>query len=202
MPALQEQPLEKVTSTTTFLSRGLWPLTTRVLAVRLTALFDRIYSWLFADKRSEWERKRERAFIEAVNKLENYYVTDRGGLSMDHEAVIDYVIARRQELSHLDDPKHRDEPCMNTSGLKAGSFLEVISWRRLSDQAAMRYVCLQALDGRGYCVASARYFSAEDSPQQDEERRVARRLMGVASELPLEWHPSLEAAIESHERAI
>lgn len=202
MPALQERPLEKVTAITTFLTRGLWPLTNRVLAVSLTALFDRIYSWLFPDKRSEWEQKRERAFIEAVNKLENYYVTDRGGLSMDHEAVIDYVIARRQELSQLVDPKHRDEPCMNTSGLKAGSFLEVISWRRLSDQAAMRYVCLKALDGRGYCVASARYFSAEDSTHQDEECRVARRLMGVASELPLEWHPSLEGAIEAHERAI
>lgn len=121
---------------------------------------------------------------------------------MDHEAVIDYVIARRQELSHLVDPRHRDEPCRNTSSLKSGSFLEVISWRRFSDQAAVRYVCLQALDGRGYCVASARYFSDEDSPRQEEECRVARRLMGVASELPLEWHPSLEAAIEAHERAI
>ncbi|MDO7908980.1 hypothetical protein Q6A49_00265 [Pseudomonas sp. 22-AL-CL-001] len=170
--------------------------------MRPLALFDRVYSWLFPDKRSEWERKRERAFIEAVNKLENYYMTGRGGLSMDPEAVIDYVVARRQELSHLVDPKHRDEPGTNTSSLKAGSFLEVVSWRCLSDEAAMRYVCLQALDGRGYCVASARYFSTEDSPQQDEERRVARRLMGVASELPLEWHPSLEAAIESHERAI
>ncbi|MNH39732.1 hypothetical protein D3C79_1009450 [compost metagenome] len=67
----------------------------------------------------------------------------------------------------------------------------------------MRYICLQALDGRGYCVASARYFSAEDSvsPHQDEELLVARRL-GVASELPLEWHPSLEAAIDAHERSI
>ncbi|WP_409262954.1 hypothetical protein [Pseudomonas putida] len=172
--------------------------------MRPQALIDRVYSWLFPDKRSEWERKKERAFIEAVNKLENYYVTDRGGLSMDPGAVIDYVVARRQELSHLVDPKHRDEPGTNTSSLKAGSFLEVVSWRRLSDQAAMRYVCLQALDGRGYSVASARYISAADSVsrEQDEERRVARRLMGVASELPLEWHPSLEAAIDAHDRAI
>lgn len=72
------------------------------------------------------------------------------------------------------------------------------------DQAAIRYVCLQALDGRGFSVASARYFSAGDSvsPRQDEHRRVARRLMmEVGCERHLEWHPSLEAALEAHERA-
>lgn len=82
--------------------------------------------------------------------------------------------------------------------------MEVISWRRLSDQVAIRYVCLQALDGRGFCVASARYFSAEDTvPVPDDvERQVALMLMGTFGELPLEWHPTLAAALEAHDGAI
>lgn len=165
---------------------------------------DKMLDFLWPDKRSAWEKKRERLFIDAVNKLQNYYVTDRGGLSMDPEEVRDYVIARRQELSHLVDPEHRDEPVGVISGYRPGTCVEMVTWRCLSDQAAMRYVCLQALDGRGYSVASVRYISAADSVsrEQDEERRVARRLMGVASEPPLEWHPSLEAAIDAHDRAI
>ena len=44
--------------------------------------------------------KREREFIEALNELKNYTVTDRDGGSMDPKEIRDYVIARRQELSH------------------------------------------------------------------------------------------------------
>lgn len=162
-----------------------------------------LWKWLFRDKRSAWEIKQEREFIEAVNGLKNYTVTDRGGVSMDPEEIRDYVIARRQELSQLVDSKHRETPSFGT-GHMSGACVEVISWRRLSDQAAIRYVCLQALDGRGFCVASARYISVGDpvSPHQDEERRIARRLMGVTSELALDWHPTLAAALEAHDRAI
>lgn len=169
----------------------------------MTALTS-LWKWLFRDKRSAWEIKQEREFIEAVNGLRNYTVTDRGGVSMDPEEIRDYVIARRQELSHLVDPKYREKPALDTSGLATGTCIEVIAWRRLSKQATIRYVCLQALDARGFCVASARYFSAEvlAAPQHDEERRIAQRLMGVGSELPLEWHPTLAAALEAHESAI
>ncbi|WP_367599202.1 hypothetical protein [Pseudomonas fulva] len=69
---------------------------------------------LFRDQRSAWEVKREQAFIEAANGLKNFTVTDRGGVSMDPEEIRDYVIARRQELSHLVDPKHRDRPSSGT----------------------------------------------------------------------------------------
>jgi len=123
---------------------------------------------------------------------------------MDPKEIRDYVIARRQELSHLVDPRYRENSSIGNAEVAAGAFVEVVSWRRLSDKAAIRYVCLQALDGRGFSVASARYFSAEElaSPQQDESSWIARRLMGVAGELPLEWHPTLEAAIEAHEKGI
>lgn len=168
----------------------------------MTALTS-LWKWLFRDKRSAWEIKQEREFIEAVNGLKNYTVTDRGGVSMDPEEIKDYVIARRQELSHLVDPKHRETPSFGT-GHASGACVEVISWRSLSDQAAIRYVCLQALDGRGFCVASARYFSAEDTvPVPDDvDRQVAQKLMGKSGELPLEWHPTLAAALEAHDRAI
>lgn len=172
--------------------------------MRLLAFLSGIYRWLVPDKRSEWEQKRERSFINAVNQLKNYSVSDQGGLSMDPEEIRDYIIARRHELSHLVDPKYRDKSPVNTSHLATGTFVELISWRRLSSQAAIRYVCLQALDGREFSVASARYYSAEDSvsTHQDEMRRIAQRLMGVGSELPLEWHPTLAEALEAHDRAI
>lgn len=168
----------------------------------MTALTS-LWKWLFGDKRSAWEIKQEREFIEALNGLKNYTVTDRGGVSMDPEEIRDYVIARRQELSHLIDPKHRETSSFGT-GHVSGACVEVISWRRLSDQAAIRYFCLQALDGRGFCVASARYYSAEDTvPVPDDvERQVAQKLMGKSGEWPLEWHPTLAAALEAHDRAI
>lgn len=166
-------------------------------------VLSRLWRRLFRDQRPQWEVKREREFIEAVNGLKNYTVTDHGGVSMDPEEIRDYVIARRQELSHLVDPKHRDTPSFGT-GHVSGACVEVISWRRLSDQAAIRYVCLQALDARGFCVASARYYSAEDtvSAPDDVQRQVAQKVMGTSGELPLEWHPTLAAALEAHERAI
>ncbi|QVX16652.1 hypothetical protein DB356_19095 [Pseudomonas congelans] len=46
---------------------------------------DEILKFLWPDEQSDWEKKQERLFIDAVNKLENYYVTDRGRLSMDPE---------------------------------------------------------------------------------------------------------------------
>lgn len=122
---------------------------------------------------------------------------------MDPEEIRD-VIARRQELSHLVDPKYREKPLVGTSGPATGTCVEVISRRRLSNQSAIRYMCLQARDGCGLCVASASYFSAEVSaaPQHNEERRIAQRLMGMESELPLEWHPTLAEALEAHDGAI
>jgi len=172
--------------------------------VRPLALLDRIHRWLFPDKRSEWEQKQERTFIQALNQLKNYSVTEQGGISMDPDEIRDYVIARRQELKHLVDPRHREAPVGDSTSHASGACVELVSWRRFSDQAAIRYVCLQALDGRGFSVASARYFSAGDSDLsgRNEQHRVARQFLEVGNELSLGWHPSVEAALEAHDRAI
>lgn len=166
--------------------------------------FIRWWKSLFKEQPTIWEFNREQQFIKAINSLQNYSVTDRGTVSMDPEEIRDYVIARRQELSHLVDPKFRRDPPTETIGRVNGACVEVISWRQLDDQAAIRYVCLQSLDGRGFCVASARYFSAEGtlSAPCDEERGIAHRLMGTPGERPLEWHPTLSAALEAHEMAL
>lgn len=158
----------------------------------------------FVKPQNNWEAKQERKFIESLNELRNFSVSPSGGLSIDPDEIRDYVIARRQELSHIVDPRYREERGIVTDGQAVDACVEVISWRRLSDKAAIRYVCLQALDGRGFCVVSARYFAAEVSaaPQHDEERRIAQRLLGVESELPLEWYPTIAEAVEAHDRAI
>lgn len=158
---------------------------------------------LFRDKRSAWEIKREQEFIKAINALKNFTVTDRGSVSIDPEEIRDYVIARRQELSSLIAPKDQESPSMGTADLESETYVELISWRRLNHLSAIRYVCLQAPGGRGFCIASARYFSAEEtlSAPCDEERGIAHRLMGTPGERPLEWHPTLSAALEAHEMA-
>lgn len=195
---LAHQPLYSVASSIQLMYNP-WNLMCNSNPSRLRKLI----SW-FAKPQNNWEAKQEREFIEAVNKLRNFSVSPSGRLSIDPDEIRDYVIARRQELSHLVDPRYRKKRGIDTDSYVVDACVEVISWRRLSDKAAIRYVCLQALDGRGFSVASARYISAEDpvSPSQDEERRVSRRLMGVTSELVLEWHPTLGAALDAHDRAI
>lgn len=159
---------------------------------------------LFRDKRPAWDIKREQEFIKAVNALKNSTVTDRGGVSIDPEEIRDYVIARRQELSSLIALKDRESPSTGTADLVSEAYVEWVSWRRLNHLAAIRYVCLQAPDGSGFCIASARYFSAEEtlSATYDEDRGIAHRLMGTPGELPLEWHPTLSAALEAHEMTL
>ncbi|HBO2902996.1 TPA: hypothetical protein OW412_006391, partial [Pseudomonas aeruginosa] len=43
-------------------------------------ILDRLVARLFPDRRSEWEKQREREFIEAVNSLKTLRVTPEGGM--------------------------------------------------------------------------------------------------------------------------
>jgi hypothetical protein len=53
--------------------------------MRQLAFLDRFFSWLFPNNQSDLENKQEHSLIDAVNKSKNYYVTYRGGFSMDSE---------------------------------------------------------------------------------------------------------------------
>jgi hypothetical protein len=43
---------------------------------------------------------------------------------MDFKEIRDYVVGRRQELSHLVDPKYREKPPVDTSDLATGTFVK------------------------------------------------------------------------------
>lgn len=63
--------------------------------------------WLFKDKRSEREVRREREFIDAANKLKTLTVTERGGLFLNSEELRDQIEKSRETLKHLVDRAHR-----------------------------------------------------------------------------------------------
>lgn len=67
----------------------------------------RLWGFVFSDRRSEGEIRREQQFIEAVNSLKTLKVTDRGGMSIDPEEMRDLIIELREEHKHLVDPAHR-----------------------------------------------------------------------------------------------
>lgn len=63
--------------------------------------FNRLVSWLFPDRRSEWEKQREREFIDAVNSLKTLRVTREGGMSIDPEEIREQVLESRERLKHF-----------------------------------------------------------------------------------------------------
>ena len=63
--------------------------------------FNRLFSWLFPDRRSEWEKQREREFIDAVNSLKTLRVTREGGMSIDPEEIREQVLESRERLKHF-----------------------------------------------------------------------------------------------------
>lgn len=65
------------------------------------SLFSRLWSTLYPDRRSEWEKKTEREFIEAIGKIKTLSVTDRGGASFDLEEIREKVIASREQLKEF-----------------------------------------------------------------------------------------------------
>lgn len=67
----------------------------------------RVWGFVFSDRRSECEIRRERQFIEAVNSLKTLRVTDRGGMSIDPEEIRDKILESREALKDLVDPAHR-----------------------------------------------------------------------------------------------
>lgn len=168
--------------------------------------------WPFKDKRSEWEVRREREFIDAANKLKSLTVTERGGLFLNSEELRDQIEKSRETLKHLVDPAHRgrDEislpanPVQLPEGTQHACFTQVITWRRLPSNAAIRYVCLQGLNAEKFAIAATDYFSSDEklSNSKSFEDRIAQRIKTTNCADPLLWFDSLNEAIDAHDASI
>ena len=168
--------------------------------------------WLFKDKRSEREVRREREFIDAANKLKSLMVTERGGLFLNSEELRDQIEKSRETLKHLVDPAHRgrDEislpanPVQLPEGTQHACFTQVITWRRLPSNAAIRYVCLQGLNAEKFTIAATDYFSSDEklSNSKSFEDRIAQRIQTTDCADPLQWFDSLNEAIDAHDASI
>lgn len=134
----------------------------------------RLISWLFPDRRPDWEQKHEREFIQAANSLKTLRVTPDGGMSIDPEELRDQIVSAREQLKHLvhnsgmlsgpsqavaaDEVAHEADPFVE--GLQ--DCIEVVAWRRLPSGAAVRYVCLESASTGRFAVATARLFSGNE----------------------------------------
>lgn len=168
------------------------------------------WTGLFGDKRSEYEKQRERSFIDAANKLKTLAVTERGGMSIDPEEIRDQIIESREALKHLVAPSHRrplgaqQEPKSETKTVNesdAGDYVQVITWRRLPSKAAIRYVCLQSMNENKFAIAATDYFSGEDhlSHPSPLDHRISQRFMTLERVEPLVWFDSLKEAMDVHD---
>lgn len=61
----------------------------------------RIWNTISADCRPEWEKQREREFIEAVNSLKTLKVTPGGRMSIDPEEIREQVLEARERFKHF-----------------------------------------------------------------------------------------------------
>lgn len=190
-----------------------WPTSTINCRRAQLKLLESLWNLINPDRRPEWEKKRERDFIAAVNGLKTLSVSDRGRLSIDPEELRDQIIASREQLKHL---VHKpgasnrraeamavfqvEQETIPTGEVPADAFdcLEVVAWRRLPSGAAVRYVCLQSKRSGSYAVATAGLFSggAESLPpwiDANANRNVANALRNSE----LQWFTTVSEAMDA-----
>ena len=176
-------------------------------------LLSSLWNLISPDRRPEWEKKREREFIAAVNGLKTLSVSDRGRLSIDPEELRDQIIASREQLKHLVRRPGGPSISYNMAGniqvkqdaspaveapVSAMDCIEVVAWRRLQASAAVRYVCLQSTSTGRFAVATASLFSAgtESLPgwvDGNTNRQVANALQSCG----LHWYATLSEAMDA-----
>jgi len=62
-----------------------------------------LWRLLFPDRRGAWEKKQERQFLEALGRLRDLNVLDRGGLSIDPEKFREKLIQSQERNRFLVD---------------------------------------------------------------------------------------------------
>jgi hypothetical protein len=183
---------------------------------RKMGLFMQFWAWLFEDKRSAWEQKQDRLAIDAFNKLRNYSVSDRGGLSMDPEELRERVMTGREELKHLVNPPppnrttharqfttapltaHQGGSTLSAS--RVHDFVEVVIWRRLASGASVRYVCLESLTTKQYAVATADLFSEPlDNLFEGLAAKVNHRVASVITSGEFDWFDTPREAMDAYD---
>jgi len=172
-----------------------------------------LWSLISPDRRPEWEKQRERDFIQAVNSLKTLTVTARGGMAIDPEELREQIVASREQLKHLvHKPGASSRPFKVAADLQveqgasptleaavdALNCIEVVAWRRLPSGAAVRYVCLQSTSGGRYAVATASLFSGNTDSlppwvDTNTNRQVASALRGSE----LQWFGSVSEAMDA-----
>lgn len=179
----------------------------------LTKFLTAMWTWCFEEKRSEHEELKEQSFIEAANKLKTLRVTERGGMFIDPEEIRDQILDSREALKRLVAPSHRrpanaqpepDKDTKNTSEIGASDYVQIISWRRLPSNTAIRYVCLQGLNTEKFAIAVTDYFSGDEKflYANSLEHRIAQRLKTTDCVDPLLWFDSLREAMDAHDASI
>ncbi|MCQ3032513.1 hypothetical protein NLO88_17815 [Pseudomonas syringae] len=178
----------------------------------------RLISWLFPDRRPDWEQKREREFIQAANGFKTLSVTDRGGMSIDPEELREHIIASREQLKHLvHKPGAPGRPLNVKVDLKVAQetsdvvkvpvepqdCIEVVAWRRLPSGGAVRYVCVQSPVTDSYAVATASLFSGgTESLSPWVDRNTNRQVATALQNRELRWFGSVSEAMNAWDEAL
>ncbi|MDU8599979.1 hypothetical protein RYB69_02820 [Pseudomonas syringae] len=178
----------------------------------------RLTSWLFPDRRPDWERKREREFIQAANKLKTLSVTDRGGMSIDPEEIREQIIASREQFKHLvrnpgapnnplkgaaDTQADQEANLLTEAAVDALDCIEVVAWRRLPSGGAVRYLCVQSTVTGSYAVATASLFSGgTESLPPWVDGNTNRQVATALQSRELRWFGSVGEAMNAWDEAL
>ena len=173
----------------------------------------RLYAWLFPDRRPDWEKARERDFIAAVNRLKTLSTRDRGGMAIDPEELREQIIASREQLKHLvhkpGAPSGLSKPVEDVLvGEKARlaveapastmDCIEVVTWRRLQTGSAVRYVCLQSTSTGRFAVATASIFSGTmESLPTWVDGNINRQIANALRVGELHWYATVSEAMDA-----
>lgn len=173
----------------------------------------RFISWLFPNRRPDWEQKREREFIQAANGLKTLRVTPEGGMSIDPEELRDQIVSAREQLKHLvhkpgapsgqcqavaavDVVREADPPADVPVELQ--DCIEVVAWRRLPSGSAVRYTCLQCLSKGLFAVAATSLFSgALESFPTWGDGNTGRQVANALQDSELRWFTTVGGAMDA-----
>lgn len=175
-------------------------------------LLTSLWNLISPDRRPDWEKARDRDFIDAVNKLKTLSVTDRGGMSIDPEELRDQIVASREQLKHLvHKPGAPSRPFKAVADLQveqgaksveasvdALDCIEVVAWRRLPSGAAVRYVCLQSTSTGRFAVATASLLSGgTESLRPWVDVNINRQVASALQNPELHWFTTVSEAMDA-----